>query len=65
MTTAPEKAAVAAIAAPEYHPKGGMCFSCAKMRNDCSRLPFSTMPVVRQYEGAINIVRCTEYQKNA
>jgi len=32
-----------------HQPKGGMCTNCAKWREDCSGLPFETMPGSAKY----------------
>ncbi|SEQ48652.1 hypothetical protein SAMN03080615_01643 [Amphritea atlantica] len=37
------------MAAYLYHPKGSMCVHCAKQAEDCSKLDFRSMPVVKQY----------------
>ena len=33
---------------PNYYPKGGRCRACASRHDDCSSLPFETMPVRRR-----------------
>jgi len=43
-------------------PKGGMCRTCAYWPGDCSRLPFSSMPVIER-RGDIVVVRCTHYHR--
>jgi len=43
-----------------HHPKGGRCDACAKRLDDCSHLPFHTMPVHRQ-DGADVVVICTQF----
>lgn len=43
-----------------YQPKAGRCRACTKLWEDCSALPFRTMPVHRQ-DGTDAIVICTEY----
>lgn len=43
-----------------YYPKGGRCSACSKRLNDCSHLPFHTMPVHRQ-DGTDTVVICTEF----
>ncbi|WP_447593629.1 DUF4406 domain-containing protein [Aquipseudomonas campi] len=47
-----------------YHPKAGRCRACTKLWDDCSALPFNTMPVHRK-DGTDAIVICTEYVKGA
>ncbi|RMH97308.1 hypothetical protein [Stutzerimonas nitrititolerans] len=47
---------------PIYYPKGGRCKGCAKRLNDCSALPFHTMPVHRR-DGSDVVVICTEYRQ--
>ena len=37
-----------------HQPKGGMC------SEDCSGLPFETMPVIVEAPSGVKIVRCTE-----
>lgn len=44
-----------------HQPKGGMCMSCAKWREDCSGLPFATMPVMSTTTSGVKVVRCTEH----
>lgn len=45
-----------------YYPKAGRCRSCAKLRDDCSQLAFSTMPVHKHF-GDTAAVICTQYQQ--
>lgn len=45
-----------------YQPKGGMCKTCSKRHNDCSRLPFNTMPPHTR-DGDTVIVICKEYKR--
>lgn len=45
-----------------YQPKGGMCTTCTRRDNDCSRLPFHEMPVMSKCAGTA-IVRCTQYRR--
>lgn len=48
---------------PRYQPKGGMCMTCAKKSQDCSRLPFNTMPVIEATGfDKVRIVRCTQHK---
>lgn len=44
-----------------HQPKGSMCMACPKLLDDCSHLPFSTMPAMSKSKGRI-IVRCTEFK---
>ena len=46
-----------------YVPKGGMCTTCEKCLNDCSKLPFKDMPVIERGSWAYT-VKCTEYKKD-
>jgi hypothetical protein len=47
-----------------HQPKGSMCMSCAKKKDDCSKLPFDKM---RAYEriGDVVVVICSEFKKPA
>ncbi|MFC0667043.1 hypothetical protein ACFSKY_22430 [Azotobacter chroococcum] len=45
-----------------HYPKGGRCRHCTKLHDNCSGLPFETMPVHR-HDGADVVVICTEYQQ--
>lgn len=45
-----------------YYPKGGRCSACAKRYDDCSALPFHTMPVHRD-DGTDAVVICTEFRQ--
>lgn len=45
-----------------YYPKGGRCQGCAKRHEDCSALPFQTMPVHRR-DGEDVVVICNEYRQ--
>lgn len=56
----------------EYIPKGGMCATCANKNQDCSYLPFESMPVIEPItiindEGIqsykLAVVRCVNYWK--
>lgn len=47
-----------------HQPKGGMCTSCAKSREDCSGLPFETMPVILETPSGVKVVRCTEHARS-
>lgn len=44
-----------------HQPKGSMCMSCRHTFDDCSRLPFSTMPAMSKSKSR-TIVRCTEFE---
>lgn len=43
-----------------YLPKTARCKGCSKRLDNCSHLPFHTMPVHRQ-DGTDTVVICTEY----
>lgn len=45
-----------------YYPKGRRCSACAKRDDDCSALPFHTMPVHR-LDGADAVVICSEFRQ--
>lgn len=45
-----------------YIPKGGMCANCKNFMKDCSKLEFSTMPVIAKDKEVI-VVKCSEYVK--
>lgn len=47
-----------------HQPKGGMCTCCAKWRDDCSGLPFETMPVIFSTPSGVKVVRCTEHVRS-
>lgn len=44
-----------------HHHKVSRCAACAKRLDDCSSLPFHTMPVHRQ-DGADAVVICTQFE---
>jgi hypothetical protein len=44
-----------------HQPKRSRCQSCTKRLDNCSHLPFHTMPVHRQ-DGVDVVVICTEFQ---
>jgi hypothetical protein len=46
-----------------YQPKAGMCAACQHLESDCSKLPFSTMPVIKNYPDGVIQVRCTEFKR--
>lgn len=47
-----------------YQPKGGMCMTCKKKTQDCSRLPFHAMPVIQATDfNSVRIVRCTHHER--
>lgn len=46
-----------------HYPKGGRCTACSKRLDDCSALPFATMPPHRR-DGADTVVICTEFVKS-
>jgi len=43
-----------------HHPKRSRCQSCSKRLDNCSHLPFHTMPVHRQ-DGTDVVVICTQF----
>ena len=45
-----------------HHPKGSMCAACKHKLRDCSKLPFSTMPVMLVYDG-VKVVKCKEFER--
>ncbi|WP_322979179.1 DUF4406 domain-containing protein [Pseudomonas sp. C11] len=45
-----------------YQPKAGRCRACTKLWEDCSALPFHTMPV-HSHDGTDAVVICSEYVK--
>ena len=47
-----------------HQPKGGMCATCEKCREDCSGLPFETMPVITETVLGVKIVRCAEHVRD-
>ena len=54
-----------------FQPKGSMCAVCAKLRDDCTNLPFLEMrPVLDKYKDLsglepvhVLIVKCSEFQR--
>lgn len=47
---------------PKY-PKGGMCLTCIRRDEDCSKLKFSEMPVIQIVDDTMAIVRCTKWSR--
>ena len=45
-----------------YYPKGGRCAACTKQNDDCSTLPFNTMPVHRR-DGCDVVVICNQFRQ--
>lgn len=45
-----------------YQPKAGRCRACTKLWEDCSALPFHTMPIHSQ-DGTEAVVICSEFIK--
>jgi len=45
-----------------HQPKGSMCMNCKNNKQDCSELPFNTMPVIETWNN-IKIVACKNYDK--
>lgn len=44
-----------------HQPRGGMCQTCRRRHEDCSGLPFASMPVARTDKDGTKRVICTEY----
>lgn len=44
-----------------HQPKGSLCMACRHTFDNCSHLPFSTMPAMSKSKGRV-IVRCTEFE---
>lgn len=44
-----------------HQPKGSICMACTKLHDNCSHLPFSTMPAMSKSKNRV-IVRCTEFE---
>lgn len=44
-----------------HQPKASICMACTRLHDNCSHLPFSTMPAMSKSKGRI-IVRCTEFE---
>lgn len=47
----------------QYQPKGGMCVTCKKLFNNCSKLHFENMPVISTTADGQVIVRCTAHSR--
>ena len=49
----------------KHQPKGGMCAICIHMKEDCSNLPFKTMPSIsrKPSQDGIIIVKCTSFER--
>lgn len=45
-----------------FYPKAGRCRGCEKLHDDCSALPFHTMPIHRQ-DAQDTVVICTEFKQ--
>ncbi|SFY33118.1 hypothetical protein [Azotobacter vinelandii] len=45
-----------------HYPKAGRCRHCTKLHDNCSGLPFETMPVHRR-DGSDAVVICTEFDQ--
>lgn len=45
-----------------HYPKSGRCRGCTKLHDDCSKLPFDTMPVHRR-DGTDAVVICTAFEQ--
>ena len=44
-----------------HQPKGSLCMACRHTFDDCSNLPFPTMPAMSKSKSRV-IVRCTEFE---
>lgn len=44
-----------------HQPKGSLCMACRHTFDNCSHLPFSTMPAMSKSAGRV-IVRWTEFE---
>lgn len=47
-----------------FQPKGGMCAACKHKHEDCSDLPFTTMPKLSTADDGVVIVRCTWFESS-
>jgi hypothetical protein len=47
-----------------HQPKAGRCRACTKLWEDCSALPFHTMPIHSQ-DGTDAVVICSEFVKSS
>lgn len=45
-----------------HQPKGSMCATCVRQRDDCSDLDFDLMRVIERLQNVV-IVRCSEWKK--
>jgi len=45
-----------------YQPKGSMCMTCSKQKQDCSNLPFEYMKK-HEIKDSTVIVICSEFRK--
>lgn len=48
----------------DYIPKGGMCMTCEKCAEDCSKLHFENMPIIGTTATGKVIVKCTEHVRS-
>ena len=55
-------AALPDVVIRRFHPKGSMCAACKNALEDCSRLDFSSMPVIQSYDST-HVVRCSEFKR--
>ena len=49
-----------------HHPKHSMCKVCTKRNDNCSKLDFTSMPVIGKYtenKVVYLVVKCTEWRK--
>ena len=44
-----------------HQPKASLCMACTRLHDNCTHLPFSTMPAMSKSKGRV-IVRCTEFE---
>ena len=48
---------------PTYRPSGTMCKGCARIKADCSALPFNTMPQIKRDSDGTVVVKCLNFEK--
>lgn len=47
----------------KFQPKGGMCQTCTRWKEDCSSLKFDEMPVISTTTDGVCIVKCLHYAR--